>query len=127
MIERKEFLERVLKEAHDQIKSLLFEVQSNCSSAKESVNFVTSTRLKAKAKATAALKKGELQKYSMEVKSRSIPLIEEEDLALARRKGRENARLEAMSLDEEAARFTVTSFHQRVTSFQRRVTSFQRS
>ena len=67
MIERKEFLERVLKEAHDQIKSLLFEVQSSCSSAKESVNFVTSTRLKAKAKAAAALKKGELQKYRTEV------------------------------------------------------------
>ena len=99
----KEFLDSVLKDANDQLKSLLLESQSTRSSSKGSVNSVTSTRIKAKAKAAAALKKAELRKYRIEIEWRSAQLIEEEELALARRKRNEQARLEAMRLDEEAA------------------------
>ena len=99
---RKEFLDSVLKDANEQLKSLLLESQSIRSSSKGSVNSVTSTRLKAKAKAAAALKKAELRKHRIEIESRSAQLIEEE-LALARRKRNEQAKLEAMRLDEEAA------------------------
>ena len=100
---RKEFLDSVLKDANEQLKSLLLESQSIRSSSKGSVNSVTSTRLKAKAKAAAALKKAELRKHRIEIESRSALLIEEEELALARRKRNEQAKLEAMRLDEEAA------------------------
>ena len=100
---RKEFLDSVLKDANEQLKSLLLESQSIRSSSKGSVNSVTSTRLKAKAKAAAALKKAELRKHRIEIESRSAQLIEEEELALARRKRNEQAKLEAMRLDEEAA------------------------
>ena len=100
---RKEFLDSVLKNANDQLKSLLLELQSTRSSSKGSVNSVTSTHIKAKAKAAAALKKAELRKHRIEIESRSAQLIEEEELALARCKRNEQARLKAMRLDEEAA------------------------
>lgn len=100
---RKEFLDSVLKDANEQIKNLLLEIESMQSSATGSVNSVTSMRLKAKAKAAAALKKAELQKHRFEIESCSAHLIEEEELALARRKRNEKAKLEALRLDEEAA------------------------
>ena len=100
---RKEFLDSVIKDSDEQIKSLLLEAQSIRSSTTGSINSVTSTRLKAKAKAAAAVKKAELHKQRIEIESRSALLIEEEELALARRKRSEKARLEALRLDEEAA------------------------
>ncbi|KAJ7380617.1 hypothetical protein OS493_009084 [Desmophyllum pertusum] len=101
-VRRKEFLDSVLKDANKQIKNLLLEIESMQSSATGSVNSVTSVRLKAKAKAAAALKKAELQKHRFEIESCSAHLIEEE-LALARRKRNEKAKLEALRLDEKAA------------------------
>ena len=62
---------------------------------------MTCTRLKAKAKAAAAVKRPSC--INKGLKSRSALLIEEEELALARRKRSEKARLEALRLDEEAA------------------------
>ena len=59
---RKEFVDSVLKDANEQLKSLLLESQSIRSSSKGSVNSVTSTRLEAKAKAAAALKKKRVDK-----------------------------------------------------------------
>ena len=44
-----------------------------------------------------------MHKQRIEIESRSALLIEEEELALARRKTSEKARLEALRLDEEAA------------------------
>ena len=44
-----------------------------------------------------------MHKQRIETESRSALLIEEEELALARRKRSEKARLEALLLDEEAA------------------------
>ena len=44
-----------------------------------------------------------MHKQRIEIESRSALLIEEEELALARRKRSEKARLEALRLDEEAA------------------------
>ena len=52
---RKEFLDSVIKDSDEQIKSLLLEAQSIRSSTTGSINFVISTRLKAKAKVAAAL------------------------------------------------------------------------
>ena len=100
---RKEFLDSVIKDSDEQIKSLLLEAQSIRSSTTGSINSVTSTRLKAKAKAAATVKKAELHKQRIAIESRSALLIEEEELALARRKRSEKARLEALRLDEEAA------------------------
>ena len=54
----KEFLGIVIKDSDEQIKSLLLEAQSIRSSTTGSINSVTSTRLQAKAKAAAAVKKG---------------------------------------------------------------------
>ena len=54
----KEFLGSVIKDSDEQIKSLLLESQSIRSSTTGAINSVTSTRLKAKAKAAAAVKKG---------------------------------------------------------------------
>ena len=54
----KEILDSVIKDSDEQIKSLLWEAQSIRSSTTGSINSVTSTRLKAKAKAAAAVKKG---------------------------------------------------------------------
>ena len=54
----KEFLGTVIKDSDEQIKSLLLEAQSIRSSTTGSINSETSTRLKAKAKAAAAVKKG---------------------------------------------------------------------
>ena len=83
---RKEFLDSVIKDSDEQIKSLLLEAQSIRSSTTGSINSVTSTRLKAKAKAAAAVKKAELHKQRIEIESRSALRIEEEELVLARRK-----------------------------------------
>ena len=54
----KEILDSVIKDSDEQIKSLLWEAQSIRSSTTGSINSVTSTRLQAKAKAAAAVKKG---------------------------------------------------------------------
>ena len=53
---RKEFLDSVIKDTDEQIESLLLEAQSIRSSTTGSVNSVTSTRLKAKAKGKAGKK-----------------------------------------------------------------------
>lgn len=44
---RKEFSDSVIKDSNEQIKSLLLEAQSITSSTRGSINYVTSTRLKA--------------------------------------------------------------------------------
>ena len=48
-------------------------------------------------------KKVRIARHRIEIESRSAQLIEEEELALARRKRNEQPKLEAMRLDEEAA------------------------
>ena len=105
-ISRKAFLDNALKDASDQIKNLLLEMGSagiQSSTTSSVISSVTSARLKAKAKVTAALKRAELQKQRMEIEARSAFLIEQEELALARHKRNEKARLEALRLDKEAA------------------------
>ena len=89
---RKEFLDSVIKDTDEQIKSLLLEAQSIRSLTTGSINSVTSARLKAKAKAAAAVKKVELHKQRIQIESRSALLIKEE-----------KARLTALSLEKEAA------------------------
>ena len=105
-ISRKAFLDNALKDANDQIKNLLLEMGSagmRSSTTSSVISSVTSARLKAKAKVAAALKRAELQKQRMEIEASSALLIEQEELALARHKRSEKARLEALRLDEEAA------------------------
>ena len=95
-----------MKDANEQIKDLLLEMGSTGmqSSMTGSVNSsATSMRIKARGKVAAALKRAESQKQRLEIESRSALLIEEEELALARRKRHEKSRLEALRLDEEAA------------------------
>ena len=75
---REEFLDSVIKDSDEQIKSLLLEAQSMKSSTTGSINSVTSMPLKAKAKAAAAVKKAELHKQRIEIELRSAMLIEEE-------------------------------------------------
>ena len=70
------------------------------STSSGSVSSVTSARLKAKAKVAAAIKKAELQKCRLEIESRAAYLIEDMELALARRKRDEQAKLEALRLEE---------------------------
>lgn len=95
----KEFLDSMLKDADDQLKSLLLGVQSMRSLLKGSVNSVTSTQLHAKVKTAAALKKTKLRKQNCNCSAKLI----EEEFALAGCKRNEQARLEVMCLDEEAA------------------------
>ena len=105
-ISRKAFLDNALKDANDQIKNLLLEIGSagmQSSTTSSVISSVISARLKAKAKVAAALKRAELQKQRMEIEASSALLIEQEELALARHKRSEKARLEALRLDEEAA------------------------
>lgn len=95
-ISRKAFLDNALKDANDQIKNLLLEMGSagmQSSTSSSVISSLTSARLKAKAKVAAALKRAELQKQRMEIEARSAFLIEQEELALARHKRNEKARL----------------------------------
>ena len=64
---RKEFQDSVLKDANEQLKSLLLESQSIRRSSKGSVNSVTSTRLKENAKAAAAPKKAKLRNIELKL------------------------------------------------------------
>lgn len=99
-ISPKAFLDNALKDANDQIKNLLLEMGSTgmqSSTTSSVISSVTSARLK------AALKRAELQKQRMEIEACSAFLIEQEELALARHKRNEKARLEALRLDEEVA------------------------
>ena len=105
-ISRKAFLDNALKDAKDQMKNLLLEMGSagmQSSTTSSVISSVTSARLKAKAKVAAALKRAELQRQRMEIEARSALLVEQEELALARHKQNEKARLEALRLDEEGA------------------------
>ena len=99
---RKAYLDSMTNEVNEPIKTLLLEAISMRSTSSGSVSSVTSARLKAKAKVAAAIKKAELQKRRLEIESRAAYLIEDMELALARRKRDEQAKLEALRLEEEA-------------------------
>ena len=102
----KAHFDSALKDTNEQIKDLLLEMGSTGmqSTTKGSVNSsATSVRLIARGKATAALKRTELQIQRLEIELCSVLLIKEEELSLARCRTSEKARLEALPLDEEAA------------------------
>ena len=99
---RKAYLDSMTNEANEQIKTLLLEARSMRSTSSGSVSSVTLARLKAKAKVAAAIKKAELQKRRLEIESRAAYLIEDMELALDRPKRDEQAKLEALRLEEEA-------------------------
>ena len=83
----------------------MLEMPSLRSSSGSRASSMSSTALRARARAevAAAIKKAELQKKRLLVESQSAFVIQQAELALARHKLDEQARLEALRLEEAAA------------------------
>ena len=103
-LKRKEYLDSKINDANERTKICLLETRSGRSEtiSTSSVNSVRSARIKAKAHAKAALKKAEIQKRRLEIETKSAIMLEEEEMALARKRRNEHFKLAALRLDEEA-------------------------
>ena len=72
-----------------------------CNKSNSSSPSSTTFRAKVRPEATAALKKAEMQKKRYQLQSQSALLIQQQELALVRRKMDKEARMESLCLEEE--------------------------
>ncbi|CAB4036588.1 Hypothetical predicted protein, partial [Paramuricea clavata] len=102
---RSEYIHTVINEANERKKELLLEINSVHHSriSRSSATPSTAARALARAEATAALKKVEMQKWRSLRESQSAMEIQQQELALAQKKMEEKSRMESLLLEEEAA------------------------
>ena len=105
---RSEYIHIVINEANERKKELLLEMNSVhhsriSRSSRSSATSSTAARALARAEATAALKKVEMQKWRSLRESQSAMEIQQQELALAQKKMEEKSRMESLRLEEEAA------------------------
>jgi hypothetical protein len=99
---RSEYIHTVINEANERKKELFLEINSRISrSSRSSAMTSTAARALARAEATAALKKVEMQKWRSLRESQSAMEIQQQELA--QKKMEEKSRMESLRLEEEAA------------------------
>lgn len=105
MSNRKQFVLENISQGNDRKNEILLETRSLRSGSGSHAPSMSSTALRAQARAeaAAAMKKAEMQKKRSTLEYQSALAIQQEELALARRKLDEQARLEALYLEEAAA------------------------
>lgn len=104
MNNHKQFVQTTLAQWGERKKELLLEMGSLRSRHSRASSLSSAAvRAQARAEATAAMKKAEMQKKRSFLESQSALLIQQEELALIRRKMNEQARIEGLRLEEEAA------------------------
>lgn len=111
---RSQYIQTVIDEANERKREIMLETSSSRRSrssrnSRSSATSSTAARALAKAEATAALKKVEMQKWRSLRETRSALEIQQQELTLAQRKLEEKARMETLRLEEEAV-VAVTKF-----------------
>ena len=99
----KQFVSENIKQGNQRKQEIMLEIKSIRSGFRASSMSSTALRAKARAQAAAALKKIENYKRHSLAESQSALNIQRKELALAKRKLEEQARLEALRLENEAA------------------------
>ena len=99
----KQFVSENIEQGNQRKQEIMLEIKSIRSGSRASSMSSTALRAKARAEAAAALKKIENYKRRSLAESQSALNIQREELALAKRKLEEQARLEALRLEDEAA------------------------
>jgi hypothetical protein len=101
----KQFVHENITQGNRRNEEIMLEMRSLRSSSGSRASSMSSTALRARARAevAAAIKKAELQKKRLLVESQSAFVIQQAELALARHKLDEQARLEALRLEKAAA------------------------
>ena len=103
MDNQNQFVQTTITQGNERKKELLLEMGSLRSSSRASSTSSAAVLAQAKAEAAAAMKKVEMQKKRRLVESQCALLIQQEELALARRKMDEQVKIEGLHLEEEAA------------------------
>ena len=103
MDNQNQFVQTTITQGNERKKELLLEMGSLRSSSRASSTSSAAVLAQAKAEAAAAMKKVEMQKKRSLVESQSALLIQQEELALARRKMDEQVKIEGLRLEEEGA------------------------
>ncbi len=101
----KQFVHENITQGNERKEEILLEMRSVLSGSGSRASSMSSTTLRARARAeaAAAAKKAEMQKKRSVLETQSALAIQQEELALAKRKLDEHARLEALRLEEAAA------------------------
>jgi hypothetical protein len=101
----KQFVSENIEQGNQRKQEVMLEMKSihSVSGSRASSTSSTTLQAKARAEAAAALKKAERHKRRSVAESQSALDIQREELALAKRKLEEQARLEALRLEDEAA------------------------
>ena len=102
MSNRKQYLQTVLAEFVEHKKDLLLEMGSMRSPSRASSVSSAAVRAQVRAEAAAAFEKVELQKRRSLAEAQSTLLIQQEEMALARKRKEEQGRMERLRLEEEA-------------------------
>jgi hypothetical protein len=103
--DRSQYVQTAVNEANERKKELFLEIGSSrfSRSSRNSKASSITARALAKAEATAALKKLQMQKWRSVRESKAALEIQRQELALAKKKMEEKARMESLRLEEEAA------------------------
>ncbi len=103
--DRSQYVQTAINEANERKKELFLEIGSSrfSRSSRNSKASSITARALAKAEATAALKKLQMQKWRSVRESKAALDIQQQELALAKKKMEEKARMESLRLEEEAA------------------------
>ena len=101
----KQFVSENIEQGNQRKQEIMCEIKSMRSGSMSRASSMSSTALRAKARAeaAAAIKKVEMRKKHSLAESQSALNIQREELALAKRKLEEQARLETLRLEEDAA------------------------
>ena len=105
MSNHKQFVHENIAQGNQRKEEILLEMRSIRSGSVSRASSMSSAALRAKARAKAAeaMKRAELQKKRLVAESQSALQLQQEELALAKHKLDEQARLEALRLEEEVA------------------------
>lgn len=103
MASRKQFLQSAISDLEERKREVLMEIGSIRSGSRASTVSSSAVRAQARAEAAAAIKRAEMQKHRSLAESQSILRIQQEEMALARRRNEEQAHIESLRLEEEAA------------------------
>ncbi len=103
--DRSQYVQTAVNEANERKKELFLKIGSShfSHSSRNSKASSITARALAKAEATAALKKLQMQKWQSVRESKAALEIQQQELALAKKKMEEKARMESLRLEEEAA------------------------
>ena len=101
----KKFVPENIEQGNQRKQEVMFEIKSMRSRSGSRASSMSSTALRAKARAeaAAAIKKAEIYKKRSLLQSQSVLTIQSEELSLAKRKLDEQTRLEALRLEGDAA------------------------